>query len=252
MADGAEGDQVVTQPCAECWPLPYLAQRARMVSFAPAPTSNLWAGSLWAQPLVHVVAALSGEELLQCWCRCRHDLSMVLAVQLRVLPGEQRLLLPGGEWTDPALPAELEQLGWDGEAIVQLLVVPETRSIPAPPELLQAIQECLHPEHMTSAWFHNLGEPAFMAFLRCPWYLSPLGYVVIARALLLYRRIEELLPTVGYDPAMVLRTMKQDKTFSEDQHISDADAKEFIKFLDAEKLLNMQRLISLGYLEPVS
>jgi hypothetical protein len=173
---------------------------------------------------------------------------MVLAARLRVWPGEQRLVLPGGElWTNPALPAELEQLGWDGEAIVQLVVDPETRSIPAPPELLQAIQRFLHPDLMTSAWFHNLGEPAGVAFLRCPWYLSPLGYVGIARALLLYWHIEELLPTVGFDPAMVLKTMLQDNTFNEDQYISDASAEEFIKFLDAEKLLDMQSLINLGY-----
>jgi hypothetical protein len=176
---------------------------------------------------------------------------MVLAARLKVWPGAQRLWLPGGElWTNPALPAELEQLGWDGEAIVQLVVVHETRSITAPPELLQAIRRALQPECMSNTWFCNLGEPANEAFLRCPWGPPQLGYLPIARALLLRRRMEELLPTLGYDPAAVLETMLQDNAFEEvqQQYISHESANKFIKFLDAEGLLNMSSLINLGYL----
>jgi hypothetical protein len=56
-----------------------------------------------------------------------------------------------------------------------------------------------------------------------------------------------LLPTVGYDPAAVLKTMLQDNTFEEGPYISDASAEKFIKFLDTEGLLDMQSLIKLGY-----
>jgi hypothetical protein len=62
---------------------------------------------------------------------------MFLAARLDVWPGEQRLLLPGGKlWTNPALPAELEQLGSGGEAIVQLVRCDEARSILVPTKLL--------------------------------------------------------------------------------------------------------------------
>jgi hypothetical protein len=173
---------------------------------------------------------------------------MVLAARLRVWPGEQRLVLPGGElWTNPALPAELEQLGWDGEAIVQLVVDPETRNILAPPELRRAFHGKVREftrNFISDTWCANLGQPAGMVFLNYPQYLATIGNLGIARALLLRRRMEELLPMVKYNPATVLETMLRDRELWEElKGISRGPAKRFVTFLKTQGLLNVEGLL---------
>jgi hypothetical protein len=64
---------------------------------------------------------------------------------------------------------------------------------------------------MMDAWYRDLGEPASEVFLHRPRCVTPIGVVYMADILLLHRRMHEVLPMVGYDPAMVLETMLQDK-----------------------------------------
>jgi hypothetical protein len=208
---------------------PYYAERARK---AASPTSKDY-----EQPIVRVVEHMTGKELLRCRCRCRIDLSAVLAARLHVWPGERRLLLPGGApWTHPELPAELEQLGWSEVVVVQLLRVPVTRNIWAP---INDVQE-FHRHAMlempgnfnTDAWCRNLGEPAGMLFVHFPKWRYLIGYSGIARALLLRRRMEELLPIVEYNPALVLQTMLKDKALWKLLTVvTDDPAEQFVRYL---------------------
>jgi hypothetical protein len=178
---------------------------------------------------------------------------MFLAARHDMWPGEQRLLLPGNKlWTSPALPVELEHLGWNGEVTVQLVRYDKTRSILAPPELLRALHERIGvppPIGMVDDWFRDLGEPAGEVFLHCPQRVASIGYVGMARVLLIRRRMHELLPMVRYDPAVVLRTMLEDDAWwLEFQQICRDAANKFIKFLDKNGVLKLQALINLGYL----
>jgi hypothetical protein len=169
---------------------------------------------------------------------------MFLAAQHDIWPGEQRLLLPGSKlWTSPALPVELEHLGWGGEATVQLVRVCDTRSILAPPELLQALHKHIGvrpPYSMIHTWFHDLGEPASKVYLRCAQHIDSIGYVGMARVLLVHRHMHELLPMVQYDPAVALHTMLQDDAWwGAFEYINKQHAKSFIKFLDRNGILNL-------------
>jgi hypothetical protein len=102
---------------------------------------------------------------------------------------------------------------------------------------------------MVDDWFHDLGEPAGKVFLRCPQRVASIGFVGMARILLIRQRIQELLPMVGYDPAVALNTMLEDDAWwREFQMISHDHAEEFIKFLNENGILRLQALINQGYL----
>ena len=165
---------------------------------------------------VRVVQALTGEELLMARCRCRHDLVATLAARLDdVWPGEIRLLLQGGKlWTDPPLPAELVQAAADNkECTVQFLRVRETRSIVSPPALRLAVQtrlEEMSPTFQSDDWLRDLGEPTAMVFAPMRESMHLIGYKGVARALLLRRRMDELLPMYDYNAAAVLETVLRD------------------------------------------
>ena len=167
---------------------------------------------------VCVRQALSGEVLHHIRCRCRHDLVTVLVVRLDdVWPGEIRLVLPSGKlWTDPPLPAELAQLSADNmECTVQLVRAHITRSIASPPALRLAIEERLKgitPNFYNSDWCRDLGQPTGVIFEPLREGLPYIGYKGIARALMLRRRMDELLPTHDYNAAVVLETVLRDDT----------------------------------------
>ena len=207
------------------------------------------------QPEVRVLAALSGEELLRIRCRCRHDVVVAVAARLDVWPGEQRLLLQGGElWTKPALPVELalvnlgQGAGVQGTGVqgtVQLVRVRETASIRTPEGLrlglLTRLSE-MSPNIKHDGWCRDLGEPTSEVFLHIRDRLPHVGYKGIARALLLRRRMDELLPMADYDAAAVLQQVRWDDALW--AHLAGIDsqaAKLFLRSLDEKGLIDLGR-----------
>jgi len=182
------------------------------------PRTSLLSGCGEQTTKVRVVQALSGELLFNVRCKCRHDLVTALAARLDdVWPGGIRLLLQGSNlWTDPPLPAELVQLAADNkECTVKFLRVPATRSILSPPPLRLAVQTRL--EEITPTffqqsadWCSDLGQPAAMIFVLMRESLPYIGYKGVAQALLLRRRMDELLPMYDYNAAVVLDTVLRD------------------------------------------
>lgn len=165
---------------------------------------------------VSVMQGLTGEVLLRISCRCRHDLVAALAARLDdVWPGEIRLVLQGGNlWTDPPLPAELVQLAADNkECTVQFVRVHATRSIVSPPKLRLAVLtrlSAMTPNFYSADWCRDLGQPTAMVFEPLRESLPHIGYKGVARALLLRRRMDELLPMSDYNAAAVLETVLRD------------------------------------------
>ena len=211
------------------------------------PTSSLPRGCGEQTTAVRVVQALTGEELLSARCRCRHDLVAALAARLDdVWPGEIRLLLQGGNlWTDPQLPAELVQAAVDNEACtVQFLRVRATRSIVSPRTLRLAVLTRLtemSPNLYSDDWCRDLGEPTAMIFVPMRESMHHIGYKGVARALLLRRRMDELLPMYDYNAAAVVETVLRDDALW--LHLRDNvgrdNAKALLKALDRKGVIDL-------------
>lgn len=194
---------------------------------------------------VRVVAGLSGEELLCVPCRCRYDIAAAAASRLGAWPAEQRLLLQNGKlWTEPALPVEMGTL----ELTVQLVRVPHMRSILPPKELRWAVLVRLaelSPTVRIEAVCRDLGEPAGIVFYNMVEGLLNISHQCLARALLLRRRMDELLPMTEYDynAATVFNVVLRDHALWNDLRcVSKASAKKFLTSLGQRGIIDLSAL----------
>ena len=199
---------------------------------------------------VRVILGLTGEVLLhRARCRCRHDLVTVLAAKLDdVWPGEIRLVLPGNNvWTDPPLPAELVQLAADKKlCTVQFVRVRETRSIVPPPFFGQAILYQLNFDNDmwccdNDMWSRDLGQPTAVAFETLRRSLADVGYKGVARALLLRRRLDELLPMYDYSAEAAVEAVLADDALWDHlrYNVTRGTAKAFLKALGRKGVIDL-------------
>ena len=197
---------------------------------------------------VRVILGLTGEVLFhRAPCRCRHDLVTILAAHLDdVWPGEIRLVLPSNcVWKDPPLPAELVQLAADKKlCTVQFVRVRETRSIVPPPFFQMAILNQLtelSPNFYNAMWCRDLGQPTAVAFETLRRSLADVGYKGVARALLLRRRLDELLPMYDYSAEAAVEAMLADDALWDHlrYNVQRHNARDFIHALDRKGVINL-------------